>query len=44
MRNDRSVQLISKSRLMAGPNPVRYSSIMWTSNAATVSRNPGRMI
>src|SRR5213596_3512961 len=44
MRNDRSVQLISNSRLMAGPNPVRYSSIMWTSSAATVSRNPGRMI
>src|SRR6266581_8865735 len=44
MRNDRSVQLISNSRLMAGPNPVRYSSIMWTSSAATVRRNPGRMI
>jgi len=26
------------------PNPVTYSSIMWTSSAATVSRNPGRMI
>src|SRR6266516_1476115 len=44
MRNDRAVQLISNSRLMAGPNPVRYSSIMWTSSAATVRRNPGRMI
>src|SRR6266550_776246 len=44
MRNDRSVQLISNNRLMAGPNPVRYSSIMWTSSAATVKRNHGRMI
>ena len=43
MRKDRSVQLMSNSRLMAGPKPVRYSSIMWISSAATVSRKSGRI-
>src|SRR6266566_906190 len=43
IRNDRSVQLMSNSRLIAGPNAVTYSSIMWPSSAATVSRNPGRI-
>ena len=43
-RKERSLQEMSKSRLIAGPKPVRYSSIMCTSRAATVSKNSGRMI
>jgi len=32
------------SRLIAGPKLVRYSSMIWTSSAATVRRNHARMI
>ena len=44
IRNERSGQLMSNRRLIAGPKPVRYSSAMCASSAATVSRNGGRMI
>jgi hypothetical protein len=43
-RNPLSVHGILNNLLIAGPNFVRYSSVMWTSSAATVRRNTGKMI